>query len=393
MTAIQGSIQTVRRSWPPAVTGLWLRLAQSPLIPILGLYLLSRAALAAIGYLAVFTVDDATYLATGRSLWCRWDCGWYLDIVRNGYSTASAVDQPGQTNFAFFPVYPILISALSALLGIGPLTAALTISNLCFVAALVYIHRYARLLGFSPRTALLSVALMCFVPQGFVFSAAYTESLFVLLLAGAMVHLRQGQFLVAGLMAATLSAVRANGVFFVFFALFWIVRSCGWATVLQPWRRPQVFVPVVLAPLGLFCFWFYAFISTGDAFAQASTVAHGWGWHSDLPWRNLATHLRGDIASKYWALCSLAAFGSSLLLLRYRLYEEFCLCALILLLLWTGQIPNSLLRYTIVLFPIAIALARCLEGRVVATACVFSCFSLLNGFLMTAWTIGRQITI
>lgn len=364
-----------------------------PLVPILGLYLLSRLALAAIGYLTAFTVDDAIYRATDRSLWCRWDCGWYMDIVRNGYSMMSPPDGPGQTNFAFFPVYPLLIMALSALSGIGPQAAAVTLSNLCFIAALFYVYRYARLLGWSHQAGLMSVALICFVPQGFVFSAAYTESLFLLLLCGAMYHLRRGHFLVAGLMAAILSGVRANGVFFLFFALMWIVRTFGWETLFKPWLRPVVFVPVLLAPLGLFCFWWFAFVSTGDAFAQASTVAHGWGWHSDLPWRNLSTHLRGDVASRYWALCSLAAFAGSLSLLRFRLYEEFFLCLLILLLLWSGQIPNSLLRYTIVLFPIAIGVARFIEGRALASACVFSCFALLNGFLMTAWTLGIQITI
>lgn len=368
-------------------------LAASPLVAILGLYAVSRLALLAIGALTVLTVDSTVYLDTGRSLLCRWDCGWYLEIVRNGYSQIVPPDAPGQTSLAFFPVYPLLIKGLAAVAGIDVLAAALTISNLCFIAALVYIYRYACLLGFSRQTGLLAVALLCFVPQGFVFSAVYTESLFLMLLAGAMYHLRRGHFLLAGLMAAVLSGVRANGVFFVFFVLFWIFRTFGWQAFLRPWQRPQLFVPVVLAPLGLFCFWAYCFATTGDAFAQASTVAHGWGWRSDLPWRNVLAHLLTGNLATYWVLCSLGAFAASFLLLRLRLYEEFGLCLLILLLLWTGQIPNSLLRYTIVLFPIAIGLARHLEGRTLAAAVLFSCFALLNGFLMTAWTLGKSITI
>lgn len=372
---------------------LLARIAASPVTAILALYAVSRLALLAIGGLTVGAIDSTVYLDTGRSLLCRWDCGWYLEIVRHGYSAISPVDQPGQTTLAFFPVYPLLIGAVSAALGIDVLPAALLISNLCFVGALIYIYRYAQLLGCSRPVGLLAVALICFVPQGFVFSAAYTESLFLLLLAGAMYHVRRGQFLVAGLLAAALSGVRANGVFFVFFMLFWIVRQFGVSAFLMPWRRPQLFVPIVLAPLGLFCFWAYCFALTGDAFAQASSVAHGWGWHSDLPWINVLSHLRTGGLATFWVLCSLAAFAASLLLLRLRFYEEFGLCLMILLLLWSGQIPNSLLRYCIVLFPIAIGLARHLDGRPLTSAAVFSCFALLNGFLMTAWTLGKSITI
>ncbi|HUD41310.1 MAG TPA: mannosyltransferase family protein [Dokdonella sp.] len=369
------------------------RLADSPLAAILALYAVSRLALLAIGGLTVVAIDPAVYIGAGRSLLCRWDCGWYLEIVRHGYSMIGPVEQPGQTTLAFFPVYPLLIGAVSALLGIEVLPAALLVSNLCFVAALVYVYRYAQLLGCSRPAGLFAVALICFVPQGFVFSAAYTESLFLLLLAGAMYHVRRGQFLIAGLLAAVLSGVRANGVFFVFFMLLWIVRHFGVAAFLTPWRRPQLFVPIVLAPLGLFCFWAYCFALTGDAFAQASSVAHGWGWQSDLPWINVWNHLRTGGLATFWVLCSLGAFAASLLLLRLRMYEEFGLCLAILLLLWSGQIPNSLLRYCIVLFPIAIGLARHLDGRPLTGAVLLACFALLNGFLMTAWTLGNSITI
>lgn len=375
------------------IAPLLARIAASPVLVILVLYAVSRLALLAIGGLTVVAIDSTVYLDTGRSLLCRWDCGWYLEIVRHGYSSIGPLEQPGQTTLAFFPVYPLLIGAVSATLGIDVLPAALLISNLCFVAALIYVYRYAQLLGCSRPVGLLAVALICFVPQGFVFSAAYTESLFLLLLVGAMYHVRCGQFLIAGLLAAALSGVRANGVFFVFFMLLWIVRNFGVTALLTPWRRPQLFVPIVLAPFGLFCFWAYCFALTGDAFAQASSVAHGWGWRSDLPWTNVLAHLRTGGLATFWVLCSLAAFAGSLLLLRLRLYEEFGLCLMILLLLWSGQIPNSLLRYCIVLFPIAIGLARHLDGRPLTSAVVFACFALLNGFLMTAWTLGNSITI
>jgi hypothetical protein len=381
-----------RRAFFPALLAY---LDVPALAGIFGLYLLSRAALAIIALLALHTLG-AEHQRFGNSLiqmWCRWDCGWYLRIAADGYTTASVPEQPGATTLAFFPLFPLLMRAVSGTTGAGLVVSGIVVANLSFLAALVYIHRYILLLGLSRTTAILTIALLCFVPQGFVFSAVYTESLFLLLLSAAMYHTRRGQFLHAGLAAALLSAVRANGVFFLVFALAWIIREYGPRLLFTPWRRPEVFVPVLLAPMGLFAFWTFSFYLSGDAFAQASSIAHGWGWRSGFFVDNLRVHLAYDAASRFLAIASLMVFMCSLLLLRLRLYEELLLCVAMMLLLWTGQIPNSLLRYSIVLFPAWIALAWHLDARPVTSAAVFATFSLVNGFLMTAWTLEKLIAI
>lgn len=360
-------------------------------LTIIALYLVSRLMLVVIGVMARQTVGDGVAEPLAR-MFCRWDCDWYLSLVAQGYTTGSADSASGKTSYAFFPVFPLLARALTGL-GLSPVAAVVWLANLCFVAALFYVQRYARLLGLSTGASLIAVALLCFVPQGFVFSAGYTESLFLLLLAAAMYHMRREQYLAAGIAAAALSGVRANGVFFLVFALVLILRQFGWRALVQPWQRPEVFVPVALAPLGLFLFWAWCYHSTGDAFAQMSSVEQGWQWRSAAPWKNLARHLDGNALARFWAISSLSVGALSLLLLRRRQYEEFFLVAAILCLLWSGQIPNSLLRYCIVLFPVWIALARELEHRPLALATTVGCFALLNGWLMVSWILGALISI
>jgi hypothetical protein len=380
----------------PSASGLLARLDLPALAGIVGLYTLSRAALMLIGVLTLATIDDGVQQRYGGALaqlWCRWDCGWYLAIAERGYSMASDPAQPGATTLAFFPLLPLLVRWLSQASGLGLLGAGLVVSNLAFLAALAYVHRYALLVGATRTTAMLAVALLCVVPQGFVFSAVYTESLFLLLLVAAMYHLRRGQFLRSGLAAAALSATRATGVFFLVFALAHIVRQHGAGLLLRPWRNPAPFVPVLLAPLGLFLWWAWCWQFSGDAFAQASSVGHGWGWRSGWFLDNLWWHLDAGVEARFWTIASVLVFACASLLLRLRLYQEFALCAAIALLLWSGQLPNSLLRYFIVLFPAWIALAWHLERRPVAIAAVFATLALVNGFLMVAWTLGKPITI
>ncbi len=78
-------------------------------------------------------------------IWARWDTGWYLDVIGNGYrvqgSAASA-----QSNFAFFPLYPETVKALAGLLPASARTVeaqlliGVLLSNVLFLAALILLR-------------------------------------------------------------------------------------------------------------------------------------------------------------------------------------------------------------------------------------------------------------
>ncbi len=366
------------------------RVAGHPVAAIVGLFVISRLAVLVVGALALDRIAGQPVTADG--LLCHFDCGWYLSIADGGYSTAS-IWQPGATLYAFFPLYPLSIRLFGLIPGLSTLHAALLASNTFFLVALIYVYAYARLLGMSVGVSLLAVALLSFAPQSFVFSAAYSESLFVLLLVAAMYHLRREQYLASGIAAALLSAARPNGVIFVVFALAWALRRHGRQVLLQPWRRPEVLLPVFLAPLGLFAFWGYSLATTGDAFAHMTTSAYGWGFGFAWPIDNIVAFVHSGTLPRFWLLAGFAGFGASLLLLRYRLYEEFILCAAMFTLFWSNQVPWSYLRFTIALFPIWIGLGRAVDGRPLVQATLIGGMSLLGGMLMVAWTLSNNIAI
>jgi len=369
------------------------RLADFALIAAIALG--SRALCLLIGAAALFGSNPDGRMPT-RDLWsifARWDGGWYLTIVGGGYDTTSPTDQPGATSYAFFPVYPLLIRATMALTRLDPVAAGILLSTVLFVVALFVIHEYVRDLGLPREVGLATVVLICCAPHSFVFSSIYAESTYLLLLAGAMLALRRRSYLWAGVIAALLSGVRPNGIVFVVFALAWTLRNAGWRPLLQPWTDPGPMLTIVLAPLGLVAFWWYCFVTTGDAFAQATSIAHGWGWAPDWPWANLLHHLRGHSTERFWAWGSLLYFAASLLLIRFRHYEEFAFCLACFLLYWTSVLPNSLIRYALVLFPIFIGIARATAGRPLALASVAGGLASVNGLLMVAFALHWRISI
>ena len=324
-------------------------------------------------------------------LLCRWDCGWYLGVAEHGYSTIEDPAQPGATNFAFFPVYPLLVRLAAPLFAGHMLAAAIAISNVCFFVALLCVHRYARLLGFSDTVALLCVTLLCLLPHTLALSAAMSEGVFLLLLVAAMYCVRTQRYLTAGIAAALLAATRAPGILFALFALTFLIRHDGWRSLLAPWRVPERLLPLALAPLGLFLFWGYCFVVTGDAFAQASTVRHGWDWTFIPPWENLPLLLGGLDAKLPMALGAILVVACSGLLIRLRLIEEAIFCIAAVLLVLSGQGATSAFRYWIVLFPAWLALAQLIAGRRLATAVALTAALLLNGFMVYAWT--TQLTV
>lgn len=359
---------------------------------ILGLFVCSRVALILIGVMTQVTLGDG---AMGRlvDLGCRWDCGWYLAIADHGYTMGYGSDTPGATTYAFFPLLPLMMRWLAAVTGVDLQLAGMFLTNLCFVAVLGYLYRYVLSLGYSRSVAMLSVALLCIAPQTFVFSAVYTESVFVLLLIAAMFHMRREHYIRAGVAAALLSATRANGVFFIIFALVWIVQRFGWRSLLRPWQHAQAYVPILLSPLGLFAWWGYCWWATGDAFAQVSSVGHGWGWVGGFFVENLWWYFQGSPEFLFWTISTLCLFIASLLLLRMRLYAEFAFCLAIFILTWSGGVAHSMLRYTMILFPIWMAIARHVDGKAAWTAGVVAILAMFNAFLMVQWTLGKVLSM
>ena len=343
--------------------------------------------------LVVVQNDSAANSESLIGLACRWDCGWYLGLVANGYGAEDPA-QSGATNWAFFPLYPGLVWAVSKALGLSPLVAGALLSNGFFLASLGLIYRFTRAVGGDRRAALIAVALVAFLPQGLVFSAVYTESLFVLLLASAMLTFREQRWIAAAASAALLSAVRTNGVFFIVYAAALLWQRFGFSALLQPWRAPVRYLPILAAPLGVFLFWSYAFQQTGDAFAMATTVSEGWGWRWESPLGNLAMHLRsGQVEALFWTLGSLFAFVCSLCLLWRRLFAEFVFCLAVFILIWGGSVPNSLWRYSMVLFPIWVGLALIIRSRLWAQIGLGVLFLGVGAYMSRAWALQELISI
>jgi hypothetical protein len=361
-----------------------------PVTRVLGVVVISRAVL--LGVLVTLRVAMPGDVAGSvASLLCRWDCSHYLRIAADGYAIPALSGDA--LPHAFFPLYPLLVGMVAELTSVTPLIAGIAISNVLFAIAMVYVYYYARDLGSTHGVAMVAVALLSFTPPTIVFSAPMTESLFVVLLAAAVFHLRRGEYARAAVAAALLTATRPNGLAIIVFAVVWLLRDGGWREFIRPWRKPAAYLPIVLAPLGLFAYWTFSFWATGDAFAHASANRHGWGWGRMGPVETLMLLPRFDAYEWTLVLTGLFALGVSLLLIRYRLYAEFGLVVASLAFYWSGGLaPVSMARFALVLFPLAVIVARVLAHRPGWTAVTLGAAGTLNALYLTAgWAMSRFV--
>ena len=255
---------------------------------------LTRPTVVFVGLIATVTIgvapaakDALTVRDPARTLPARWDAQWYAGLAAHGYEWQRSFNP--QQNLAFFPLYPLLIRGLGVATGafrpgvpadrqIARLTwCGLFLSLAAFFWAAWYFARLAREMMDGPR-ARAALLLLCAYPFALFFSAAYTESMFLLSALGTWFHFRRGDTLPAigwGLLAGL---TRPNGCFLsIPLGLLALgVRDATGAPAPAagfPVRRLMV---AAMPGLGMLLFTTYVYQLTGIWFAWSKTHA-AWG--------------------------------------------------------------------------------------------------------------------
>jgi hypothetical protein len=183
----------------------------------------TRPIILLVGYLAVFMIGFANGRAPLRhfpnellNLPVRWDAGWYLQIVTDGYKYVPG-DPSVQQNIVFFPAYPMLMRVTGRLLGgdmVGYVAAGMIISIASFFGALAYLYAFARD-RYGDEVAGGAIWLLAAYPFAIFFGALYTESLFLLGTVGAFYHFSKQQFGRAACWGLLVGLTRVNGALMV----------------------------------------------------------------------------------------------------------------------------------------------------------------------------------
>ena len=286
---MRDAYERTKRRWPA-------------LLPVVLIFALSRMAFYVSAIAGASMLRDAPDQPTAvpvngplaLELHWRWDAVHYYTVSIDGYS------EGGTT--AFFPLLPMLMHAVSFVLGgfqspahlpiqsvnATPLLAGVLVAHGISFLAFWLLYQLAREELADSETATRAALYAALFPFAFHYSVPYTEGLFLATAAGTFLSARRRQWVRAGIWAGLGAATRSSGILLAPVLLLEIVLA---------WRRgglsreeqPRALLGLLLAPSGLLLFMAHLWNRVGDPFAFVE-AQEAWGRESTWPWTTL---LRG----------------------------------------------------------------------------------------------------
>jgi hypothetical protein len=377
---------------------MFLALWREALLPYLG----TRLVLLIVGLLGTYYImpllahnpnwvipsSNGPFPETLWSMWKHFDSGFYIAIAHYGYQPASALHT--RSNWAFFPLYPWLISGLARPLASDDAGYALTgllISHMATLVAIGYFYALVRQ-EWGRRVASYAVLYLALFPLSFYLSAVYPESLFLALAIASIYYARRQIWWLAGLCGGLAALTRIQGIMLLLPVAFEYLRVVslrytdtsisdqpmiprlteyrrGIGRAVRHGKNWLTALNLLLIPAGLLVFMLYAKWQTGDLLATFHTERWGWGRYLSPPWRLLIYSLRNPILGQpldwnFWILNIILAFAAlAFLVWAWRkLPPIYALYTTVMVLLpLSSNFINSFGRYCIIIFPAFILLA------------------------------------
>ena len=315
-------------------------------------------------------------------IWGIHDSGWYLRIANEWYP---AFLKAGESSYGFFPLYPLIMRMIGALIGSNYI-AGILVSNISFVLTCIFLYRLMRLRS-DDDTALRTVKYLFVFPSAFILSAVFAESLFLMLLVICFYYAERERWLLVGIAGFFMSLTKAIGVIVVLPLLYHYLKTKDFR--LRDVKR-DVFC-LLMIPLGACAFAFYTYRLTGDFFAYIFAQISGWGTGPSNPIQLLYKNIFTDIH----VVLAVLAIVVLLSIFCKRLGLSYWLLGILFITasLMSGQgFIFSIGRFVLIIFPIYIALAELGRDREVDQA-VTIFLAILQGCFMAFWSAGFSVII
>ncbi|MGH9118528.1 MAG: mannosyltransferase family protein [Acidimicrobiales bacterium] len=339
-------------------------------------WLVSRALVGVAFVVARLVADelDAAPVPLADGLFA-WDGVWYRGIAEFGYGGLP------DDAVRFFPLYPIAGRVVGFVLAGREWLALLLLANLGALVAAVIVHRLTLNLTGDRQTALRATWLLLLSPASFVLVWAYSEAMFLVASAGALLALRRRAWSWAAGVGAAAALTRPVGVLLVVAA---VVEALGSGRG----GRRVARAAAVLGPLvGLAAFLVWAEVSgRWQAPIDAQTPLRG---DLAVPLVPLFTGLADVVDGRLSAglhLGAAAVFAGLVVVAFLRLPLAFGLLAAAMFLVATSaERLTSVERYALGAVPIIIAAAIVVRRPAVERAVLPLTASAMVGLAVLAW--------
>jgi len=251
----------------------------------------------------------------------KWDASRYINIALHGYSSPD--------DYAFAPLFPLIIKLVNTIIGIPWLSAALVSNAFSYVALLIFYRLYGE------KTTLI----LAFFPTFLIYTLLpYSEPVTISFLALALYFSRKKENNVASMLSLSMAILSSYATAIVFPAFFMLKR------------KKYLLIPLIT---GIAILIFFQ-METGDPFYYF--YAEGKYWGSDLtsPWGQIQWILHGWFTSQYWGVGPIT-LPPAYWLVRNILFEAFFIFSLI-------PLVTRKMKLELVFSLLVIAQLLCIKG-------------------------------
>jgi hypothetical protein len=227
--------------------------------------------------LGIFWGSDAHWL----DVFHRNDSSWYAMIAEHGYPVQAP--QPGvESEFAFFPLYPLAVRLFMFLLGDFQ-QAAFAFSLLTGMGWIVLMFKLLRVYGWEDFEIYRLLSLFQLLPFHHFHHVYYTEQLFVVLFTWILLSLEEGHAIRLFFLSLLLALTRPTGLIYAATIPLLFLVNLNLHSI-KSWLLRCL--PLLGAPAGLFLWMLYLHLHCGDALAF-SHAQSGWNRSYQWPWESL----------------------------------------------------------------------------------------------------------
>lgn len=346
------------------------------------------------GYLGKNLDPHSFYL---KWIWANFDGTHFIEIASKGYNNF---------DFAFFPLYPLLVSLISKLLHLSELTSGILLSFFCLMLSLVLIYKII-LIDFKEKVARFTILLLLFSPFAFFYTSVYTESLFLFTTTASLYFARKKLWILSGFCGMLAVLTRLAGISLLpALCLEWYLQN---RNSFQSFNTKIIIeflktagLAIIICGLGLILYMLYLKFFFGDLFLfQKSMSAWNQSSFVFLPqviFRYIKIFLSVEPLNLIYSIALLEFISFFLYIwlavytfLKIRLSYGIYMITLLLLVTFTGTFAGTP-RYITHLFPGFLALAVIIDDNRFLKVEVAVLFLLLGFIFTVLFTRGYFVT-
>src|SRR5439155_11492265 len=145
---------------------------------------------------------DGPHVSLIFNTFAQWDSGWFIRIANHGYDV--------KQSSAFFPLYPLVVRGVAEVMRSTVVAGVLVSVASAGIAAIAIFRIGRRLLGESVASD--SVLFLALFPLAFVFTAVYSDALFLALAGWSFLAALRRQAISASVLGALAVATRPTGL-------------------------------------------------------------------------------------------------------------------------------------------------------------------------------------